>query len=319
MLTHANCFWTNLGFDLTTGVHGDDVVLQVLPQFHVGGWNVQALLGWWKGARVSSSAQFDAGARAAPDRGEARHDDDGRAADLPRSSRSSRASPTPTSRASSARSSAARRCPRRCSRPGRRAARAIVQGYGLTEAAPNVLCLPPEDAVRKLGYAGKPYPFVDVRLSDDDELQVRGPNVFPRLLAECRGDGGGVHRRRLAPHRRRRRVRRRGLLPDQGAAQGHVHLRRRERLSGRGRGCAARAPAASPTPRSSASPTSAGARSASRSSSPTASPTRSCSTGAAARLARFKVPKSRPLRRARSRATASARSRSRSSRAEVAR
>jgi fatty-acyl-CoA synthase len=56
---------------------------------------------------------------------------------------------------------------------------AIVQGYGLTEAAPNVLCLPPEDAVRKLGYAGKPYPFVDVRLSPDGELQVRGPNVFP--------------------------------------------------------------------------------------------------------------------------------------------
>ena len=56
---------------------------------------------------------------------------------------------------------------------------AIVQGYGLTEAAPNVLCLPPEDAVRKLGCAGKPYPFVDVRLADDGELQVRGPNVFP--------------------------------------------------------------------------------------------------------------------------------------------
>jgi fatty-acyl-CoA synthase len=56
---------------------------------------------------------------------------------------------------------------------------AIAQGYGLTEAAPNVLCLPPEDAVRKLGYAGKPYPFVEVRLSPEDELQVRGPNVFP--------------------------------------------------------------------------------------------------------------------------------------------
>ena len=55
---------------------------------------------------------------------------------------------------------------------------AIVQGYGLTEAAPNVLCLSPEDAVRKIGYAGKPYPFVDVRLSEEDELQVRGPNVF---------------------------------------------------------------------------------------------------------------------------------------------
>jgi fatty-acyl-CoA synthase len=66
---------------------------------------------------------------------------------------------------------------------------AIVQGYGLTEAAPNVLCLPPEDAARKRGFAGKPYPHVDVALRDtgtgrllegaaEGELLVRGPNVF---------------------------------------------------------------------------------------------------------------------------------------------
>jgi fatty-acyl-CoA synthase len=66
----------------------------------------------------------------------------------------------------------------------------IVQGYGLTEAAPNVLCLPTEDARRKLGFAGKPYPHVDVALRDADtgtlldgpatgELVVKGPNVFP--------------------------------------------------------------------------------------------------------------------------------------------
>jgi fatty-acyl-CoA synthase len=54
----------------------------------------------------------------------------------------------------------------------------IVQGYGLTEAAPNVLCLPPEDAMRKIGSAGKPYAFVDVDVSDEGELLVRGPNVF---------------------------------------------------------------------------------------------------------------------------------------------
>jgi fatty-acyl-CoA synthase len=54
----------------------------------------------------------------------------------------------------------------------------IVQGYGLTEAAPNVLCLPPEDARRKAGSAGKPYPYVDCRLSAEGELLVRGPNVF---------------------------------------------------------------------------------------------------------------------------------------------
>jgi fatty-acyl-CoA synthase len=41
-----------------------------------------------------------------------------------------------------------------------------------------VLCLAPEDAVRKTGWAGKPYPHVDVALSDEDELLVRGPNVF---------------------------------------------------------------------------------------------------------------------------------------------
>ena len=44
----------------------------------------------------------------------------------------------------------------------------IVQGYGLTEAAPNVLCLPPEDAARKRGFAGKPYPHVDVALRDPE-------------------------------------------------------------------------------------------------------------------------------------------------------
>jgi fatty-acyl-CoA synthase len=54
----------------------------------------------------------------------------------------------------------------------------IVQGYGLTEAAPNVLCLPPEDARRKAGSAGRPYPYVECALSDGGELLVRGPNVF---------------------------------------------------------------------------------------------------------------------------------------------
>ena len=66
----------------------------------------------------------------------------------------------------------------RCSTRGPSAAIEIVQGYGLTEAAPNVLCLPPEDARRKAGSAGKPYPYVECRLSAAGELLVRGPNVF---------------------------------------------------------------------------------------------------------------------------------------------
>jgi fatty-acyl-CoA synthase len=178
LLTHANCFWTNLSFDATTGVHGDDVVLQVLPQFHVGGWNVQALLAWLKGATVVLERQFDAG----------------RVLDLIERKRVTTMMGVPPiylflaqhERFATADLSSLERAvvggapmPEPLLRQWANRGTAIVQGYGLTEAAPNVLCLPPEDAVRKLGYAGKPYPFVDVRLSDEDELQVKGPNVFP--------------------------------------------------------------------------------------------------------------------------------------------
>ncbi len=178
LLTHANCFWTNLGFDLATGVHGDDVVLQVLPQFHVGGWNVQALLAWWKGARVILEREFDAA----------------RALRLIEEKRVTTMMGVPPIYLSLAREpgfadadlSSLERAgvggapmPEALRETWAARGTAVVQGYGLTEAAPNVLCVPPEDAVRKLGCAGKPYPFVDVRLSAENELQVRGPNVFP--------------------------------------------------------------------------------------------------------------------------------------------
>jgi acyl-CoA synthetase (AMP-forming)/AMP-acid ligase II len=59
-LTHANCFWTNLSLDRGCELREDDIVLQVLPQFHVGGWNVQPLLAWWKGATTVLEPAFDA-------------------------------------------------------------------------------------------------------------------------------------------------------------------------------------------------------------------------------------------------------------------
>jgi fatty-acyl-CoA synthase len=177
LLTHANCFWTNVGFDATTGVHGDDVVLQVLPQFHVGGWNVQALLAWLKGATVVLERQFDAE----------------RCLRLIEEKRVTTMMGVPPiylfmaqhPRFAEADLSSLERAvvggapmPEALLETWAARGTAIVQGYGLTEAAPNVLCLPPEDAVRKTGYAGKPYPFVDVRLSEESELQVKGPNVF---------------------------------------------------------------------------------------------------------------------------------------------
>jgi len=178
LLTHANCFWTNMSFDATTGIYNDDVVLQILPQFHVGGWNVQALLAWLKGATVVLERQFEAG----------------RALQLIEEKRVTTMMGVPPvylfmaqhERFASADLSSLERAvvggapmPESLLETWAARGTAIVQGYGLTEAAPNVLCLPPEDAVRKIGYAGKPYPFVDVRLSADGEVQVQGPNVFP--------------------------------------------------------------------------------------------------------------------------------------------
>jgi fatty-acyl-CoA synthase len=177
LLTQANCFWTNLSFDLATGVSGDDVVLQVLPQFHCGGWNVQALLAWWKGATVVLERSFDPT----------------RCLTLIQERRVTTMMGVPANYLFLAQEpgfdeadlSSLRRAvvggapmPEPLLEVWHSRGIDIVQGYGLTEAAPNVLCLPPEDAVRKAGYAGKPYPHVDVRLSDEGELQVSGPNVF---------------------------------------------------------------------------------------------------------------------------------------------
>jgi fatty-acyl-CoA synthase len=205
LLTHANCFWTNLSFDVSTGISGEDVVLQVLPQFHCGGWNVQALLAWWKGATVVLERTFDAE----------------RCLELIAQKRVTTTMGVPANYLFMAQSpafahtdlSSLRKAvvggapmPVALLETWRERGVEIVQGYGLTEAAPNVLCLPPEDAVRKAGWAGKPYLHVDVALRDPEsgelldgaasgELVVRGPNVFPgywrnaEATAEAFADG----------------------------------------------------------------------------------------------------------------------------------
>jgi fatty-acyl-CoA synthase len=194
LLTHANCFWTNLSFDLATGIGGDDVALAFLPQFHCGGWNVQPLLAWWKGARVLLERAFDPA----------------RALRLIEERRVTTMMGVPANYLFMAQEpgfadadlGSLRRAvvggapmPVPLLETWRDRGVEIVQGYGLTEAAPNVLCLPPEDAMRKLGSAGKPYPFVDVDVSADGELLVRGPNVFagywrnPEATAQTIVDG----------------------------------------------------------------------------------------------------------------------------------
>lgn len=189
ILTHANCFWTNVGFELAAPMAGDDVVLQVLPQFHVGGWNVQPLLAWWKGATVVLEPSFEPN----------------RVLDIIERRRITTMMGVPATysllaqhpRFDEADLSSLRRVlvggasmPLALIEVWQARGVDVVQGYGLTEASPNVLCLAPEDATSHLGSVGKPYAFVKVALHDDvtdtfvvgkgsGEIYVRGPNVFP--------------------------------------------------------------------------------------------------------------------------------------------
>ncbi|OUM86172.1 MAG: O-succinylbenzoate-CoA ligase [Bacillus thermozeamaize] len=62
----------------------------------------------------------------------------------------------------------------------------VVQTYGMTETASQVVTLPPHEALRKLGSAGKPLFSVELRIASDGEetapgevgeILIRGPNV----------------------------------------------------------------------------------------------------------------------------------------------
>nr|WP_221234434.1 AMP-binding protein [Terrimesophilobacter mesophilus] len=189
ILTHANCFWTNLALSRTAEITSSDTVLAVMPQYHVGGWNVQPLLAWWVGATVVLERTFDPG----------------RVLQLIQERRITTTMGVPANYLflsehpsfAAADLSSLRHAivggapmPEPLLRTWHSRGVALTQGYGLTEASPNVLCLPDEDARTKVGLAGKPYPHVEVAVADPvtgeeldgdavGELLVRGPSVFP--------------------------------------------------------------------------------------------------------------------------------------------
>ncbi|MGA4507574.1 class I adenylate-forming enzyme family protein [Propionibacteriaceae bacterium G1746] len=188
VLTQANCDWTNRAHGEAIGMGSADVVLSVLPQYHVGGWNIHLLQALRVGALVVLERSFDPGRalrlidehRVTVMMGVpsnyalmAQHPDFDMAALTSLRAVVSGGAALPTSVAE------------------RWAGRGVVlqQGYGLSEASPNVLLQSRDDALSRPGGVGRPYPFVEVALADpatgahlqgaaEGELVVRGPNVF---------------------------------------------------------------------------------------------------------------------------------------------
>lgn len=203
VLTHANCFWNNLALDRAMPLGADDIVLAMLPQYHVAAWNVQPLQAWWRGATVVLERGFD------PGRVLQLIDERGVTAMMGVPTQYRMLQQHPLWR--TARLQALRRIvvggatiPADLVETWAARDLAFTQGYGLTEAGPNVLHLPADMVAVHPGAVGRPYPGVDVRIADPDtglelegpatgELWVRGASVFAGYLDDPCATARAMH------------------------------------------------------------------------------------------------------------------------------
>jgi O-succinylbenzoic acid--CoA ligase len=195
MLTYGNHWWNAVGSTLNLGLQEDDRWLACLPLFHVGGL---AIL--WRsvicGFPVVLHESFDAAWV-------------NRAIDTEQitivsvvatmlqrmlAERGNRAYPPTLRCVLLGGGPAPLPLLEQCARRGI----PVFQTYGLTEAASQVATLAPEDALRKVGSAGKPLFPVQLRIDGTGahgsgsepavgEIAVRGPTVFAGYLGERNG------------------------------------------------------------------------------------------------------------------------------------
>jgi fatty-acyl-CoA synthase len=188
MLTHGNIWWNNSMSLLTIDSMESDVTLVVAPLFHIGGLNVTTLAAFQKGAEVILHRGFDPSrwiedimkykvstAFAVPAMLLAVSQNPAFAGADFGSVRTIICGGAPV--------------PEPLLHLYAKRGMPINQGYGLTETAPMVTFLTSEWGASKLGSAGRPGFFVEVKLVDADgkfltepgargEVVTRGPNVM---------------------------------------------------------------------------------------------------------------------------------------------
>jgi O-succinylbenzoic acid--CoA ligase len=199
MLTVDNFWWNATGSALNLGTHADDRWLACLPLFHVGGLSI-LLRSAIYGITAVVHDGFDAEAVN-------RAIDDERitivsvvAVTLQRmlDAHGDRPYPPTLRCVLLGGGPAPRSLLERCAALGV----PVVQTYGLTETASQVVTLAPEDALAKLGSAGKPLYPNELRIAADDgadamagtagEILVRGPVVMAGYFGRPDASGRAI-------------------------------------------------------------------------------------------------------------------------------
>lgn len=187
MLTHANLTWNVINALSCADYRSDDVTVAIAPFFRVGGTGVNVLPVLFLGGTVVVPSDLSpAGILRAMER----HRVTVGFGNPDLLDALARSEAWPQVDLSSVRfmTTGGAPVPERLIRMYLDRGLALLQGYGLSEAAPLVLLLDPTSALTKMGSAGRPALLVDIQIAHPDgsvvgpretgELLVRGPNVM---------------------------------------------------------------------------------------------------------------------------------------------
>jgi acyl-CoA synthetase (AMP-forming)/AMP-acid ligase II len=187
MLTHANVIWNVVNLLSCAEFRRDDVTVAIAPFFRVGGTGVNVLPVLFMGGTVVVPSEVDAdGVLTAMQR----HRVTVGFGNPDLLDALTRSPAWPDADLSDVRFilTGGAPVPVRLIRAYLDRGVTLLQGYGLSEAAPLALLLDPANALTKIGSAGRPPLLVDVQIvrrdgtivdsSETGELRVRGPNVM---------------------------------------------------------------------------------------------------------------------------------------------